>query len=243
MAGLLEGLTGSIHLLSNIKISVVGDRAKFGAYVYRVMPSLAGEHGQVGGVLFTDAEKTAEGWRLNDLKLFLLWEKGQPAMEDPLDSRPEVRHMMRRLWADEDQREIGTEREEALELLWTYTWSLDFNDLAQNTVCFAEDVDVVVTLDTVTRYCGRSDWVKAIMANRSRQILTMHYVSSMDVAPHIGGGRVDIKTYTMTRRRAPGEPGQVLVAGGHYFVTAACQPSGRWAFETFSFLRTHDAMP
>ena len=99
---------------------------------------------------------------------------------------------------------------------------------------------MTIVLDTVVRHVGAFDWLTANMANRARQMTSLHYVSNMVMQPHLKPDVVDLKTYTMTRRTAPGEPGPVLITGGHYVCTAE-KIDGEWRFVTFAFHRSHGA--
>ena len=56
----------TIHVLSNEKVSVVGDVARYGAYVYRA--SSAGKKvAHSGGVLVATIKRTGAGWRIHAL--------------------------------------------------------------------------------------------------------------------------------------------------------------------------------
>ena len=228
----------TMHALSNEKTSVVGDEANFGAYVYRVAPSDDGPVKHSGGVMIGVARRTPQGWRLAECTIHFLWEKGKPLHEDPLKTRTHVAAAARKLWANEGTRQVGSVEEEIASLLWKYTWSFDLNDPDQNRECFAEDVDVTIVLNSAVRHVGRTDWLIANLAGRNRQMVTLHYVSNVVVHKHYNPDLADLKTYVMTRRTAPGEPGPVLLAGGHYVCTAK-RIEGQWRFVTFAFHRAH----
>lgn len=235
------GSDWTMHIVSNEKTSVVNDEARFGAYVYRVAPTEDASVGHSGGVMTGLARRTADGWRIAECTIHLLWEKGLPVIEDQLrTSKAHVLVEARKLWANESTRQIGTPEEEAAALLWKYTWSFDLNDIEQNRACFADDVDVTIVLDTTVRHVGAYDWVTANMANRARQTVTLHYVSNVICEKHFDSDTVDLKTYTITRRTTVGDPGQVMIAGGHYTCTAQ-KTDGEWRFATFAYHRSHGA--
>ena len=143
------------------------------------------------------------------------------------------------MWSDEDRRQIGGV-EEVTALLWRYTWSFDLNDQEQNKECFADDVEVAITLEQTVRYFGRDNWIAADFAGRNRQMVTLHYVSNVIITKSYDPDLAELKAYVMTRRTAPGEPGAVLVAGGHYTGTAR-RINGQWKFVVFGFQRSHGA--
>lgn len=229
-----------MHYLTNDKISVVGDEARFGTYVYRIVPGPGGSLDHDGGVLIGRARRTRDGWRIVEARIHFLWKRGTPLDADPLHARPDIAREAEALWADEHRRERGSVEEEILALHWKYTWSFDLNLPDLNRKVFAEDVEVAITLDQTVRHFGRHDWLTANLAGRNRQMVTLHYVTNPVVVECHAPGLAEIKTYVMTRRTAPGEPGPVLVAGGHYRAIAR-HIDGEWRYAIFGFTRSHGA--
>ena len=235
-----EGPGWTMHVLSNEKISIVADEARYGAYLYRVSSEDGKDTRHAGGVMFAKLSRTEGGWRIADCTIHFLWERGKPLFEDPLVQRPDIAEFAKQLWAAEDRRQKGSVEAEVRALLWKYTWSFDLNIPDQNRECFAEDVDVAITLEQTVRHFGRHDWLTANLASRNRQMVTLHYVANVEVAPAYNPDLADLKAYVLTRRTAPGEPGPVMIAGGHYFATAK-RIDGEWKFVTFAFQRMHGA--
>ena len=106
------GSRWSMHIVSNEKTSVVGDEARFGAYVYRVAsrPDAPVQHS--GGVMTGVARRTRQGWRIASCTIHLLWEKGRPLAADPLQARPHILAEAKKLWANEALRQVGSVAEE-----------------------------------------------------------------------------------------------------------------------------------
>ncbi|MBX3568055.1 MAG: nuclear transport factor 2 family protein [Rhizobiaceae bacterium] len=235
------GPAWTMHFLTNDKISVVGDTADFGVYVYRITPGAQGEaNTHAGGVMVGTARRTEAGWRIAECRTHILWTRGVPLYEDPLVRRQDIAAAAKKLWANEDRRERGTVQEEILALHWKYTWSFDLNDPAQNTQVFADDVEVSITLDQIVRHFGRHDWITANLAGRNRQMVTLHYVTNPIVTHMYNPDLAEIRTYVMTRRTAPGDPGPVMIAGGHYRAVAQ-RIDGQWKYVIFQFVRSHGA--
>lgn len=230
----------TMHVLSNEKLSVVGEEARFGTYVYKVAPDGNGKYAHTGGIMTGVARRTQAGWKIAECSIHFLWDRAVPLFEDPIKKRPEVAALVSWLWEHEAERDKGTVQDEVTALLWKYTWSFDLYNREQNADCFAEDVDVAITLDSTARHYGRDDWTIANLAGRQRQMVTLHYVSNVVVTETYNPDIAEIKAYVTTRRTAPGEPGRVMIAGGHYFGTAE-RVNGKWQFATFSFVRSHGA--
>jgi hypothetical protein len=75
----LSGFTATQHLLANHTIDLQGDRAECLSYVQAMhyLPNDRGDNELVLGGYYNDRMvRTAQGWRIEGLKLTVLWTKG-----------------------------------------------------------------------------------------------------------------------------------------------------------------------
>src|SRR5262249_29510575 len=72
-------LDATQHSLSNPRVTIDGDRATCVVYV-QAEHVRADDHYTVGGFYTHTLVRTAAGWRLNQIKLTVRWERGDKSM-------------------------------------------------------------------------------------------------------------------------------------------------------------------
>ncbi|MBX3568049.1 MAG: nuclear transport factor 2 family protein [Rhizobiaceae bacterium] len=224
--------------LSNMKTSVSGDRAIFGAYAYMNVAGEGDKAGHRGGVLTVEAVRGGDGWKVADLAYVPLWDRDEKITRDRADEAG-VRGLPKKVWSLEGEREPLRDEEELVALMSRYTWCYDLNDFETMLDVFHPDLDSSFHMGGDVYNLGRDATLAMIGTNRSKVPHSQHHVYNFDVEMGLDGNSAFVKCYSMTRRTPEGG-GDVTMASGMY-VMHARRYDGQWKFDTFRYIRAHSA--
>ncbi len=222
--------------LSNMKTSVLGDRALFGAFVYMNAAGPAERAAHHGGALTVEAVRHADGWKVADYSYIPLWNRDEPITRD-ISRETGAAELPKKLWSLEDQRERLRDEEEIVALMSRYTWCYDLADFETMVDVFHPDVDSSFQSLEDVHNLGREATFAMLRTNRSKVPFSQHYTYNVDVEIGFDGNSAFARCYSMTRRTPEGG-GDVSMASGMYTMHAR-RYDGRWQFDVFRYRRVH----
>lgn len=225
-------------LLTNSRVSVVGNSARYGAYYYinpAADPEKPARH--FGGLLTAELSHSSGGWKVAKLTFTQMWDRDEKVLDDRAAS-VKASELARWVFGLEDSREQQRDEEEVMALMSRYTWAYDTNDIELMRDIFHEDVDSSFHMGASRWNIGREAILEMNKAGRPTVRHAQHYVYNLDVKIGFDGESAFLRCYSNTRRTHD-DSGLIEMAGGHY-VMHARRYDGKWKFDMFRYTRAHD---
>lgn len=79
--GALEPLDSSHHMITNVEVEIEGDKARTRCYLHAQHTKAGTEGGDnfvIGGAYLDELLRTADGWRIRQRELRMIWQEGNP---------------------------------------------------------------------------------------------------------------------------------------------------------------------